>query len=377
MNEAYATLRSDNSVHVRMVFPDNKVKADGLRFKACPDVGVQVHADLLAKQGTGKEGRIAFPHSPFKPASAGGVIFLDKGDTALGSLRNIRPRSHTVYQSWNGGFPTKEEGVYSAEALAITGEREFNEEIVLVTKDGALIVNKHDTRGYAQHRAKMAGLEFGDRIVQVEPQYVTVGDTLTVEDQSGSPIYRTNDWNVEWMLEQTSSLNCVKLVVYDLPSDEVFPLDLEGKESPYERFNLPVVLLKREQVDGERFGAVLEDYVAWNADLSSGKAEFRRYQMPEPCEGPDRTPTKGMVYAPEDGLSKAICSMGWKTRTDRGTLDHWLEVELWKEGKMLEQQTCVLTQKDVPLDALLCPEASVDTTRMQGWVPRWLEERPY
>lgn len=382
ITEAYAQWNDRGGVDLTMMFPDNKRKADSLRFRACPDVGVQVNKSLLEAYGTNQEVRIAYEHAPFKPASAGGVVFLDKGETALSSLRNTRPRTHTVYQSWYGGFPTTEEGVYSVKALENTALREMTEEILLLYEGKLVQFAQDEESGFARLRAKQAGITY-ESVLTVEPQFIPSKDTLRVVDERGNSIYETSDFHGEWMLEQTSSTNWLMLPVLDLPSEGIIAVDCEGTDNPYNRFNLPVFHMRKQDVDYMQYGAIMKSYTAFTHTIEEGKVVQHEYRMRQPCEGPDRIPTHDVVFAPEDGLTKALTAAGWHIRIDdttghaRHEKMNWLAIEYWKEQKMLLQQANYLTGRTIPAHAWLCPEESVDFRRIAQWTPRWLESSPY
>lgn len=367
VDEAYAHIMPDGGTFIELIYPVDKIPFE-CRLPINAKFGINMWNDLFEY----KYARIASDEAKLKPPSAGGVIFLDDGKSIVTSLRNDRPRTHSVYWNWYGGFPEPEEGVHTERALMCTAVRERSEGI-LVTKDNPpwLIVPK-DAIAETLIAASHIGLEFGSRLKGVDVEYLPSRDRLEIwEDKK--LVYSTKGlFHFEFFHEQTSSINGLLATVYKgVSSDEVLPIDTEGEDaiSPiaYKWFNLRASIWPLGLVNGLEFGAPLPSGIkVYQTRVEKGVPFVEEAPVSPPFLGPDNVPVNvPYLFTPEDGLTRILSRAGVRIRLfkDYSSCD-WHRIEQWKTQQVYRNR---------PVLSELITDKVIDSSRMKDWVPRWIE----
>jgi hypothetical protein len=223
VEQAYAEYnQKTGAVNATFYYPRNPIETRD-RLGAAPEWGVEV-LETLIRSGAAE---IATPEHPISPPTAGSIPVTRDGRVICTRRDNYAP-VHKMFQAGYSGFAETPDELYTEEGMRRLGVRESAEELVLITRDrNPHLITTESTRQETLKSAKRLGLEhLPER--QVKEELIDGKDRLKVYYEDGEPLFTlpcffTMLWNID------SSSIAMQMRKLDIDSDEILPIDAEGK----------------------------------------------------------------------------------------------------------------------------------------------------
>ncbi len=323
---------SSGKLTVRLFYPNKKEKIT-TRIPENIDFGISVFENLLTKGFANLADREHF----FKPSS-GGSLYILSDDAIVCNRRDVEARTHPLYHSAYGGYPSSLQECMSEKGLFDLSLRETAEECILITKEkNPWIVVPNDSIDYTLASAKRLGYDFSRRFIGVPLETIPARDTLEVYTENGKKLFSINAC-VNFLYESLTSLTSVQLRKIPFSSEEIVPIDGEFLQKGTEKIHLnrESYVISKNELSRIHFGEQLLNHQVFTLDKSKEILSVCIPRYVEPFFGPEKVHvTVPHIWAPDDMLVSCLDNLRIAPYADKKMQIELEKTKARKEGRSL------------------------------------------
>ena len=317
---------------VRLYYPDKKEKIT-TRIPESLDFGISVFENLLTRGFASLTDNEHY----FKPAS-GGSLYVLSDDAIICNRRDLGARTHPMYHSAYGGYPSSIEECMSAKGLFELSLRETAEECLLITKGkNPWLVVPNDSIDITLASAKRLGYDFSRRFIAVPIELIPARDTLEVYTEKGRKLFSLNAC-MNFIYESTTSLTAVQLRKIPFSSEEIVPIDGEFIQKGAEKIHLnrESYIVSKQELSNIHFGENLIHHQVFKMNKSDGVASVCTPLYKEPFFGPEKVSVSvPHIWAPDDMLVSCLDNLRMPPYKDKKIIIELEKTKVRKEGRSL------------------------------------------